>query len=109
MKEHYKIPDGSKVLVPACTWVTNVSPVFQNNLEPVFCDINLDNYSFDMDNLPPGDDIRIVFITHLLGLNAPVEELKERYPNAIFLEDICESHGVRDSNGKRRGTGTGST
>lgn len=109
VKEHYNIPDGSKVLVPACTWVTNVSPVFQNNLEPVFCDINLDNYSFDMDNLPTDTDIRIVFITHLLGLNAPVEALKERYPNAIFLEDICESHGVKDCNGKRRGTGTGST
>lgn len=109
VKEHYDIPDGSKVLVPACTWVTNVSPVFQNKLEPVFCDINLDNYSFDLDNLPPDEDIRIVFVTHLLGLNAPIEALKERYPNAIFLEDICESHGVTDKHGKRRGTGTGST
>jgi|ETNmetMinimDraft_21_1059911.scaffolds.fasta_scaffold17653_2 GDP-mannose 4,6-dehydratase len=108
VKELYKIPDGSKVLVPACTWVTNVSPVFQNNLEPVFCDINLNDYSFDLDNLPD-DDIRIVFVTHLLGLNAPIEALKEKYPNAIFLEDICESHGVTDKRGNRRGGGTGST
>lgn len=108
VKEHYKIPDGAKVLVPACTWVTNVSPVFQNKLEPVFCDINLDNYSFDLTKLPD-EDIRIVFVTHLLGLNAPIEELKEKYPDAIFLEDICESHGVTDKSCKRRGTGTGST
>ncbi len=109
VKELFKIPDGSKVLVPACTWVTNISPVFQNNLEPVFSDINLKDYSFDLDNLPNDKDIRIVFVTHLLGLNAPIEALKEKYPNAIFLEDICESHGVTDKFGNRRGNGTGST
>ena len=108
IKEFYNIPNGSKVLVPACTWVTNVSPVFQNGLEPVFCDINLDNYSFDTDNLPD-DDIKIVFITHLLGLNAPMEKLKNKYQDAIFIEDICESHGITDEYGKKRGYGTGST
>ena len=108
IKEFYNIPNGSKVLVPACTWVTNVSPVFQNGLEPVFCDINLDNYSFDVDNLPDVN-IKIVFITHLLGLNAPMEKLKNKYPDAIFIEDICESHGITDEFGKKRGHGTGST
>jgi CDP-6-deoxy-D-xylo-4-hexulose-3-dehydrase len=109
VKELYEIPDGSKVLVPACTWVTNVSPVFQLGLEPVFCDVDLERYSFDLNTLPE-EDIKIVFITHLLGLNAPVEALKERYPNAIFIEDICESHGVRAPDGTKRGsTSTGGT
>ena len=105
----YNIPDGSKVLVPACTWVTNVSPVFQLGLEPVFCDVDLERYSFNLEALPD-EDIRIVFVTHLLGLNSPVEALKEKYPNAIFIEDICESHGVKAPDGSRRGsTGVGST
>ena len=109
VKELYNIPNGSKVLVPACTWVTNVSPVFQLGLEPVFCDVDLKRYSFDLDNLPD-EDIRIVFVTHLLGLNAPIEKLKEKYPNAIFLEDICESHGVVGPDGIKRGASSlGST
>lgn len=109
VKELYEIPDGSKVLVPACTWVTNVSPVFQVGLEPVFCDIDLERYSFDTNTLPD-EDIKIVFATHLLGLNSPIEELKKKYPNAIFIEDICESHGVRGPDGNKRGsTGVGST
>lgn len=103
VKELYKIPDGSKVLVPACTWVTNVSPILQLNLEPVFCDISLDHFSFDTEKLPRDEDIRMVFVTHLLGLDAPMEKLKEAYPNAIFLEDICESHGVEGPLGARRG------
>ena len=109
VKELYGIPNGSKVLVPACTWVTNVSPVFQVGLEPVFCDVDLERYSFDLDTLPE-EDIRIVFVTHLLGINSPVEQLKKKYPNAIFLEDICESHGVKAPNGMKRGsTGMGGT
>ena len=109
VKEKYGIPNGSKVLVPACTWVTNVSPVFQVGLEPVFCDVDLERYSFNLDTLPE-EDIRIVFITHLLGLNSPVEKLKKKYPNAIFIEDICESHGVKGPNGMKRGsTGLGGT
>ena len=109
VKELYDIPNGSKVLVPACTWVTNVAPVFQVGLEPVFCDVDLERYSFDINSLPD-EDIKIVFVTHLLGLNSPVEKLKEKYPNAIFLEDICESHGVKGPDGKKRGSsGTGST
>ena len=109
VKELYKIPNGSKVLVPACTWVTNVAPVFQLGLEPVFCDINLKDYSFDTENLPNDDDIKIVFVTHLLGFNAPIDKLKEKYPKAIFLEDICESHGIKEPSGRKRGHGTGST
>lgn len=108
VKELYNIPSGSKVLVPACTWVTNVAPVFQLGLEPVFVDIDFNTFSFDISKLPD-EDIKIVFITHLLGLNAPVEALKEKYPNAIFLEDICESHGLTDKDGVKRGRGTGST
>lgn len=108
IKELYNIPNGSKVLVPACTWVTNVSPVFQVGLEPVFVDIDFNTFSFDISKLPD-EDISIVFITHLLGLNAPVEKLKEKYPNALFIEDICESHGLVGPDGRKRGCETGST
>ena len=51
VKEHYGLKPGDKVLVPACTWVTNVAPIIQAGLEPIFCDINLQNFSFDEDEL----------------------------------------------------------
>ena len=98
VKELYEIPNGSKVLVPACTWVTNVSPVFQVGLEPVFCDVDLERYSFDLDTLPE-EDIRIVFITHLLGINSPVEKLKKKYPNAIFLKTFVNLMELGDQMG----------
>jgi CDP-6-deoxy-D-xylo-4-hexulose-3-dehydrase len=45
--EMYDIPRGSKIVLPACTWMTNVAPPIQLGLEPVFCDINLQDYCYD--------------------------------------------------------------
>ena len=97
-KEMYGIPDGAKVVVPACTWVTNIGPIIQNNLTPVFCDINLQDYSFDLEALKrvaeEHKDISAIFVTHLLGFPAEVEKFREIFPYAHILEDVCESHGA---------------
>lgn len=107
VKELYGLNDGDKVIVPACTWVTNIAPVIQSGLTPIFCDVNLRNFSFDEKNLEyiakEHPDVKAIFITHLLGISANVERYKELFPNALILEDICESHGVENSQGIRRG------
>ena len=108
-KDLYEIPEEVKVIVPACTWVTNVAPIIQCGLTPVFCDINLEDYSFDLDKLQElrdehGDGIYGIFVTHLLGFPAKVEKIREIFPNAHILEDVCESHGAVLENGKRAGT-----
>lgn len=107
VKEKYDLQNFEKVLVPACTWVTNVSPVIQCGLTPIFCDINLDNYSFDLEHMKKiaikHPDIKAIFVTHLLGYSADIEAYKEIFPNAIILEDICESHGCLSPNGTKRG------
>jgi CDP-6-deoxy-D-xylo-4-hexulose-3-dehydrase len=107
VKEYYGLSDGDKVLVPSCTWMTNIAPVIQANLQPIFCDINLRNFSFDVDELKyialQHPDIKAVFITHLIGLSSDVEKIREIFPDALIMEDICESHGVRGPNGTKRG------
>lgn len=114
LKELYNLKNGDKVLVPACTWVTNISPVFQCGLTPVFCDINLKNYSFDIAHATSiaknHPDIKAIFFTHLLGFSADVEKIQSIFPNALCIEDICESHGCKDIKGIKRGSKTiGST
>lgn len=109
VKEKYNLQRGDRVLLPMCTWMTTVAPVMQLGLTPVWADINTHNYSFDIEKIKDQsywedrETIKIVFVTHLLGLNAEIDELKYLFPNAVFIEDVCESHGVTDSNGQRRG------
>lgn len=107
VKELYGLKDGDKVLVPACTWMTNVAPVMQLGFQPVFCDIEMKTYGFDIEylkSIPNPKDIKIVFVSHLLGLRCPIEQYKEIFPNAIFIEDICESHGITNDYGVKQGS-----
>ena len=108
IKELYGLKDGDKVLVPACTWVTNVGPVIQLGFTPIFCDINLDNFSFceqDLEHISKiHSDIKLIFVTHLIGFSANVEKYKELFPNALILDDVCESHGCKLPNGYRTGS-----
>jgi CDP-6-deoxy-D-xylo-4-hexulose-3-dehydrase len=107
IKEKYKLQDNDKVLVPACTWSTSISPVLQLKLQPIFCDVNLDNFSFDLDHLAEiklkHPDIKLVFATHLLGFAADSRAYQDLFPDAVVIDDICESHGCRDTNGVRCG------
>jgi CDP-4-dehydro-6-deoxyglucose reductase, E1 len=108
VKELYNIPTGAKVLLPACTWVTNVAPVMQLGLTPIFCDVNLDNFSFDPEHMQliakAHPDIAVVFVTHLLGFAAPQDQIQELWPQVIILDDVCESHGAQFDNGERVGS-----
>ena len=107
VKEKYGFKDGDKVLVPACTWVTNISPVFQLGFKPIFCDVNLQNFSFDIEHMKEikekHPDIKIVFVTHLLGFPADNNLYQEIFPDAVILDDVCESHGCLDINGYKVG------
>jgi CDP-6-deoxy-D-xylo-4-hexulose-3-dehydrase len=114
LKEYYGLRDNDKVLVPACTWITSVAPIFQNNLLPIFCDVSLDDYCLDIEDLEKvkknHPDIKMVFTTHLLGFHSNIEKIKEVFPDAIVAEDCCESHGVKDQHGNYCGSNTiGST
>ena len=106
--EKFNLQKGDKVLLPACTWVTNINPIFQLGLTPIFCDVCQEDYSFDIENLKQisqsHPDIKLVFVTHLLGIPAKTEKYKEILPNAIFIDDVCESHGCVDSLGNRIGS-----
>lgn len=107
--EKYGIKPGDKVLVPACTWVTNVNPIIQLGLEPIFCDINLENFSFCFDALDKVQkehpDIKLIFVTHLLGIPANNHDnLATRWPKAVIIDDVCESHGCKDHKGNKIGS-----
>jgi len=107
VKEIYGLKDGDKVLVPACTWVTNINPVFQLGFEPIFCDVDFNSFTFNEDHLKyiaERHDIKVVFTTHLMGFPAPVERYKEIFPEAYFLDDVCESHGCKNHDGTKVGS-----
>jgi len=102
------IPPQSQIVVPALSWATDLSPVMQLGLQPLLCDINLDNLSMDLNELErlfQEEKPAAVILVSVLGLVPDMErvtELCEKY-NVILLEDVCESIGSKHKD-KQLGT-----
>lgn len=95
-----------EVIIPPLTWISDISSVIFSGLKPVFCDINLKNFSFDIEKLKKTitKDTKAIFLTHVLGINGLTDELLELCESSgiMLIEDVCESHGVTH-NGKKVG------
>jgi CDP-6-deoxy-D-xylo-4-hexulose-3-dehydrase len=87
-----------EVIVPTLTWVSDIAAVLQNDLTPVFVDINPRTLGMDTRQVVSKitNRTRAVFLTHTLGFNGLddylLAELQAR--NIPLLEDVCESHGA---------------
>ena len=88
-------PERNKVIFPAVTWVSSVSPWLQLGFEPVFMDVG-GNLCSDWENVEavitkPG--VGTLFYTTLLGLTSPLEKILALCSThqVAFLMDNCES------------------
>ncbi len=103
-----KILKGSgEVIVPSLTWVSDIASVIQNNLKPVFVDINPRNLCMSEEGIirKVNKKTIAVFLSHIQGFNGLSKNLINflRKKNILLIEDVCESHGAT-FNSKKLGT-----
>ena len=95
---------SGEIIVPAMTWVSDISAVINFGFKPVFVDINPKTLGMDTVQVISKltKDTRAVFLTHALGFNALSTELLEELDarGILLLEDVCESHGATFKNRK---------
>ncbi len=97
---------GGEIIVPALTWVSDISSVTFCGFHPVFVDVNPKTLSMDEEQVIAKltNKTRAVFLTHAQGFNGLTDKLlstlKEK--NIYLIEDVCESHGAQ-FNGKKLG------
>lgn len=93
-----------EIIVPSLTWISDIVSVINNNLKPVFVDINLKNLSMDETDVKKKitKNTKAVFLTHAQGFNGLSDSflklLKDR--KIDLIEDVCESHGAKFKNKK---------
>lgn len=89
---------NKKIIVPAVSWVTTVSPVIQLGLKPILCDADKKTLGVDtihLENLFKTEKPAGLIIVHVLGFPNDIEQIKylcNKY-DVILLEDSCESIG----------------
>jgi CDP-6-deoxy-D-xylo-4-hexulose-3-dehydrase len=98
---------GDEVITVAAGFPTTINPVIQNNLTPVFVDVQLDTYDIDGSQLEAAvsDRTRAVMIAHTLGnpfdLDAVTAFCKQH--DLWLVEDCCDAVGATY---KGQGVGT---
>ena len=99
---------NNKIVVPAVSWVTTVTPAVQFGMEPIMCECDEDNLGLNIEHLKQiikEHDPSSIILVHVLGfpnhMNEIVELCKEY--NIRLIEDTCESIGS-EYEGKKLGT-----
>ncbi len=96
-----------EVIVPTLTWVSDISSVLQNNLKPVFVDINPKNLCMSENDIFSKINKKTiaVFLSHIQGFNGLTSKMLNflKRKNVMLIEDVCESHGATFKN-KKLGT-----
>jgi CDP-6-deoxy-D-xylo-4-hexulose-3-dehydrase len=92
-----KINIGDEVITLAAGFPTTVAPILQNNLVPVYVDVDLKTYAPSIENIEAAisPKTRAIMLAHTLGNPADLDGIRElctKY-NLWFIEDSCDSLG----------------
>ena len=91
---------NNKIVVPAVSWVTTVTPVVQLGMEPIMCDCDIDNLGLDITHLKEiikKDNPSAIILVHVLGIPNHMDEILElcKENDILLVEDTCESIGSK--------------
>jgi CDP-6-deoxy-D-xylo-4-hexulose-3-dehydrase len=94
-----RLKPGDEVVTVAAAFPTTVAPILQNNLVPVFVDVNLGDYTANPDQLREavGPRTRAIMMAHTLGVPFDLDvvaDLAKRY-DLWVIEDNCDALGSR--------------
>ena len=98
---------GDEVITVAAGFPTTVNPILQNQLKPVFVDVNLDDYGIDVDLLEASysPKVKAVMLAHTLGSPFNLEKVTAftKKHDLWLIEDCCDAVGSK-YDGKMVGT-----
>ena len=94
-----QLKPGDEVITTACGFPTTLNPIIQNNLTPVFIDIDLGTYNIQVKKIEKAitKKTKAIFIAHTLGNPVAIEAIRsivKKY-NLWWIEDNCDSLGSR--------------
>ena len=94
-----QLKPGDEVITVATGFPTTINPIFQNNLVPVFVDVDIPTYNINTSQLEAALSrrTRAVMVAHTLGnpfnLKAVSEFCKQN--NLWLIEDCCDAVGAQ--------------
>src|SRR3990172_5400544 len=94
-----RLKPGDEIISIACAFPTTVNPIIQNNLVPVFLDVDIGTYNIQADKIEESlsEKTNAIFIAHTLGNPFDLEKVMEvaRKYNLWVIEDNCDALGSK--------------
>lgn len=97
-----RLEPGDEVITTACAFPTTINPIIQNNLIPVFLDVDLGSYNIQVDKIEQAlsEKTKAIFVAHTLGNPYDLDkimEIAQKY-NLWVIEDNCDALGSKYNN-----------
>jgi len=94
-----RLKPGDEVITTACAFPTTVNPIIQNNLVPVFLDVEIGNYNIEADKIKEAlsEKTKAIFLAHTLGNPFDLDKvmsIAQEY-NLWVIEDNCDALGSK--------------
>lgn len=97
-----QLQPGDEVITTACGFPTTLNPIIQNNLVPVFVDIEPGTYNIDASGIEKAvsKKTKAIFVAHTLGNPVNIKKISQiaKKHNLWFIEDNCDALGSRYEN-----------
>ena len=96
---------NNKIIVPAVSWVTTVTPAIQLGLQPIMCECDPNNLGLNIDHLKQiiiDESPSVIILVHVLGFPNHMDEIVKlcNENDILLVEDTCESIGSTYQNKK---------
>ncbi len=99
LKKYMGWKDGDEVVVSPVGFPTTIAPLVQNNLTPVFADIDIEDLNFDLDKIEQAitSKTKAIFISPVLGNPPDMDDLQSlaKEKNLLLVLDGCDSLGSK--------------
>lgn len=97
LKKHYGWEDDDEIIVSVVGFPTTVNPILQNNLKPVFIDIEMQSLNFDLSKIEEKitDRTKAIFVSPVLGNPPNLDDFVELCAENDIMPilDCCDSLG----------------
>ena len=95
--ENSALQEGDEVISVAAGFPTTINPILQNNLTPVFVDVEIPTYVIDTELIEKAitEKTKAIMIAHTLGNCFDVEKISKiaKDNNLWLIEDCCDALG----------------
>ena len=97
-----RLKPGDEVITTACGFPTTLNPILQNNLIPVFIDVDLGTYNIQVEKIEKtiSKKTKAIFIAHTLGNPVNLNKILKiaRKHKLWLIEDNCDALGSKYKN-----------